>query len=159
GLQAVVTAAMMVQSGAADIVVAGGVESMSNVEYYTTSMRWGSRAGSVMFHDRLDRGRERSQPESRFGRISGMIETAENRARDYAITREEADAFAARSQRRAAAAWAEGRFQEEVVAVKVPQRKGDAILVDRDEGIRAETTPESLAKLKPVMKDGTVTAG
>jgi acetyl-CoA C-acetyltransferase len=159
GLQAIATAAMMVQTGAADVVMAGGVESMSNVEYYTTSTRWGSRAGSVTLHDRLDRGRERSQPESRFGRISGMIETAENLARDYAITREQADAFAARSQRRAAAAWAEGRFQDEVVAVKVPQRKGDAILVDRDEGIRAETTPESLARLKPVMKDGTVTAG
>jgi acetyl-CoA C-acetyltransferase len=159
GVQAIATAAMMVQTGAADVVMAGGVESMSNVEYYTTSMRWGSRAGSVTLHDRLDRGRERSQPESRFGRISGMIETAENLARDYAITREAADAFAMRSQRRAAAAWAEGRFAREVVAVKVPQRKGDALVVDRDEGIRGDTTLESLAKLKPIMKDGTVTAG
>jgi acetyl-CoA C-acetyltransferase len=159
GVQAIATAAMMVQTGAADVVMAGGVESMSNVEYYTTSMRWGSRAGSVTLHDRLDRGRERSQPEARFGRISGMIETAENLARDYAITREAADAFALRSQRRAAAAWAEGRFAREVVAVKVPQRKGDALVVDRDEGIRGDTTLESLAKLKPIMKDGTVTAG
>jgi acetyl-CoA C-acetyltransferase len=159
GVQAIATAAMMVQTGAADVVMAGGVESMSNVEYYTTSMRWGSRAGSVTLHDRLDRGRERSQPEARFGRISGMIETAENLARAYAITREAADAFAMRSQRRAAAAWAEGRFAREVVAVKVPQRKGDALVVDRDEGIRGDTTLESLAKLKPIMKDGTVTAG
>jgi acetyl-CoA C-acetyltransferase len=83
GLQAIATAAMMVQTGAADVVMAGGVESMSNVEYYTTRMRWGSRAGSVTMHDRLERGRERSQPEARFGRISGMIETAENLARDY----------------------------------------------------------------------------
>jgi acetyl-CoA C-acetyltransferase len=159
GLQAIATAAMMVQTGAADVVMAGGAESMSNVEYYTTGMRWGSRAGSVTMHDRLERGRERSQPESRFGRISGMIETAENLARDYSITREEADAFAARSHRRAAAAWADGKFAGEVVPVHVPQRKGDAIVVDRDEGIRGETTIESLAKLKPIMKEGVVTAG
>jgi acetyl-CoA C-acetyltransferase len=159
GLQAIATAAMMVQTGAADVVMAGGVESMSNVEYYTTGMRWGSRAGSVTFHDRLDRGRERSQPESRFGRISGMIETAENLARDYAISRQEADTFAARSHRRAAAAWAEGKFTGEVVPVRVPQRKGDAIVVDRDEGVRGDTTVDSLAKLKPIMKEGVVTAG
>jgi acetyl-CoA C-acetyltransferase len=159
GVQAIATAAMMVQTGAADVVLAGGVESMSNVEYYTTATRWGSRAGSVTLHDRLERGRERSQPESRFGRISGMIETAENLARDHAISREAADAFAMRSQRRAAAAWIEGRFAGELVPVPVPQRKGEPIVVDRDEGVRGETTMESLAKLKPMMKDGTVTAG
>jgi acetyl-CoA C-acetyltransferase len=159
GLQAIATAAMMVQTGAADVVMAGGVESMSNVEYYTTGMRWGSRAGSVTMHDRLDRGRERSQPESRFGHISGMVETAENLARDYEISRDAADAFALRSQQRAAAAWADGRFADEVVSITVPQRKGDAILVDRDEGIRAGTTLESLEKLKPILKGGTVTAG
>ncbi len=159
GLQAVCTAAMMVQSGAADVVIAGGVESMSNIEYYTTDMRWGTRSGSVKMHDRLDRGRERSQPESRFGRISGMIETAENLAKEYGITREAADEYAARSQQRAAAAWAAGRFADEVVPVTVPQKKGDAIVVDRDEGIRAETTAQTLAKLKPLLSGGTVTAG
>lgn len=159
GLQAIATAAMMVQTGAADVVMAGGVESMSNVEYYTTGMRWGSRAGSVTLYDRLDRGRERSQPESRFGRISGMIETAENLARDYGISRAEADAFAARSQQRAAAAWTDGKFAAEVVPVKVPQRKGDAVIVERDEGIRGDTTVDSLSKLKAVTKEGTVTPG
>jgi acetyl-CoA C-acetyltransferase len=159
GLQSIATAAMMVQTGAADVVMAGGVESMSNVEYYTTDMRWGSRSGTVKLHDRLDRGRERSQPEHRFGKISGMIETAENLARQYHISREEADAFAARSHQRAAAAWAEGKFDQEVVQVSVPQRRGDPLLVSRDEGIRAETTPQSLAGLKAIMKDGTVTAG
>ena len=159
GLQAIVTAAMMVQTGAADVVMAGGVESMSNVEYYTTDMRWGKRAGTVKFHDRLERGRERSQPEARFGRISGMIETAENLARDYAIGRDEADAFALRSHQRAAAAWAGGKFADEVVPVSVPQKKGDALLVDRDEGIRGDLTLEQLARLKPLVKDGTVTAG
>jgi acetyl-CoA C-acetyltransferase len=159
GLQAMATAAMMVQTGAADVVVAGGVESMSNVEYYTTATRWGSRAGSVALHDRLDRGRERSQPEARFGRISGMIETAENLARDHAISRDAADAFAARSHRRAAQAWAEGKFADELVPVAVPQRKGDPVVFDRDEGVRGETTVESLASLRPIVKDGTVTAG
>jgi len=159
GLQAIVTAAMMVQTGAADVVMAGGVESMSNVEYYTTDMRWGKRAGSVKFHDRLERGRERSQPETRFGRISGMIETAENLARDYAITRQESDAFALRSHQRAAAAWAAGKFNAEVVPVQVAQKKGDPVAVERDEGIRADLTLEQLTKLKPMMKDGIVTAG
>ena len=159
GLQAVITAAMMVQSGAADVVLAGGVESMSNIEYYTTDMRWGARSGSVKLHDRMERGRERSQPEGRFGRISGMIETAENLAREYGISREAADECAARSQQRAAAAWTAGRFEQEVVAVTVPQKKGEPIVVSRDEGIRADTTAASLGKLRPIMKDGTVTAG
>lgn len=159
GLQAIATAAMMVQTAAADVVMAGGVESMSNVEYYTTGMRWGARAGSVQLHDRLERGRERSQPEARFGRISGMIETAENLARDYGVTREAADAYALRSHQRAAAAWANGKFLDEVVPVSVAQKKGEALRVDRDEGVRADLTLEQLASLKPLMKDGTVTAG
>jgi acetyl-CoA C-acetyltransferase len=159
GLQAVVNAAMMVQSGAADVVLAGGVESMSNVEYYTTNMRWGVRAGSVKMHDRLERGRERSQPESRFGRISGMIETAENLAKQYGISRMQADEYAALSQCRAARSWAGGRFAEELVPVRVTPSKGDPLLVERDEGVRADTTVEKLAGLRPLLKDGTVTAG
>ena len=159
GVQAIALAAMMVQTGAADVVLAGGVESMSNVEYYTTGMRWGARAGSVKLHDRLERGRERSQPEDRFGRISGMIETAENLARDYAIPRDAADAFALRSHQRAAAAWAQGVFADEVVPVSVPQRRGDPLRFERDEGIRSDVTLDSLAALKPVTKGGVVTAG
>lgn len=159
GLQAITTAAMMVQTGAADVVLAGGVESMSNIEYYTTAMRGGARAGNVKLYDRLERGRERSQPEARFGAISGMIETAENLAREYQISREDSDAWAAESHQRAAAAWEAGTFADEVVPVSVPQRKGDPVLVERDEGYRAETTASSLAKLRPLMKDGVVTAG
>ncbi|UQO39479.1 acetyl-CoA C-acetyltransferase [Burkholderia cepacia] len=159
GVQALATAAMMVQTGAADVVMAGGVESMSNVEFYTTDMRWGKRAGSVTMHDRLDRGRERSQPESRFGRISGMIETAETLAREYGITREASDRFAARSHQRAAAAQQAGHFDAEIVPVAVPQRKGDALIVAQDEGVRGDTTPDSLAKLRTIMKEGVVTAG
>jgi len=159
GLQAIATAAMMVQSGAADVVIAGGVESMSNIEYYTTDLRWGKRAGNVTMFDRLDRGRERSQPVSRFGVISGMIETAENLARDYGISREEADAFALRSHQRAAAAWASGKFDAETVPVSVPQKKGDPKLFTRDEGFREDASLETLGKLRALMKGGTVTAG
>lgn len=159
GLQAVVDAAMMVQTGVADVVIAGGVESMSNCEYYSLDMRKGARAGSVTMHDRLARGRVMSQPISRFGVISGMIETADNLARDYQISREECDEYAAMSHQRAARAWAEGKFDEELVPVAVPQKKGDPIVFAKDEGVRADATPESLAKLKPIEKDGVVTAG
>ena len=159
GLQAVITAAMTVQTGAADTVFAGGVESMSNIEHYTTTARWGSRSGNQVLYDRLDRGREISQPPWRFGRISGMIETAENLAVDYGISRDAADAFAVRSHQRAAAAQASGVFTEETVALEVPQRRGDPVVVDRDEGVRPDTTPESLARLPSIMPNGTVTAG
>ncbi len=159
GLQAIATAAMMVQTGAADVVIAGGVESMSNVEYYTTSMRGGARSGSVTLYDRLERGRERSQPVERFGFISGMIETAENLGREYQISREDSDAYAAESHRRAAAAWAAGKFDEELVKVEVKQRKGDPVIVAKDEGVRADATTASMAALKPIIKDGIVTAG
>jgi acetyl-CoA C-acetyltransferase len=159
GLQAVVDAAMMVQTGVADVVVAGGVESMSNVEYYTNDMRKGARMGSVTLHDRLARGRVMSQPIERFGVISGMIETADNLARDYQISREASDEYAAMSHQRAAKAWVEGKFDDEVVPVCVPQRKGDPIVFKSDEGVRADATPESLGKLRPIEKDGVVTAG
>ena len=159
GLQAVIDAAMMVQTGAADIVIAGGVESMSNVEYYSTDMRKGARAGSVTMHDRLARGRVMSQPVERFGVITGMIETADNLARDYQISREECDDYAAMSHQRAAKAWADNKFADELVPVSVPQKKGDAILFDHDEGYRADATAQSLGKLRALEKDGVVTAG
>lgn len=159
GLQAVLTAAAMVQSGGVDVVVAGGADSMSNVEYYTNNARWGARAGSTTLHDRLQRGRERSQPEERFGHISGMIETAENLAREHGIGREESDAYALRSQRRAAAAWDAGRFADEVVPVAVPQRKGVPLQFGRDEGVRPDASMEALARLAPIVKGGVVTAG
>ena len=159
GLQAVIDAAMMVQTGAADVVVAGGVESMSNAEYYTTDMRGGARMGSVTLHDRLARGRVMSQPISRFGVITGMIETADNLARDYNISREACDEYAAASHQRAAAAWAAGKFDDELVPVAVPQKKGDPVMFAKDEGVRADATAESLGKLRAVEKDGVVTAG
>ncbi|MCC2105696.1 MAG: acetyl-CoA C-acetyltransferase [Hyphomicrobiales bacterium] len=159
GLQAVIDAAMMVQTGAADVVVAGGVESMSNVEYYSTDMRNGARSGSVTMHDRLTRGRVMSQPIARFGVISGMIETAENLARDYQISREACDAYAVKSHQRATQAWKENRFADELVPVAVPQRKGDPKIFAHDEGYRADATMETLGALRAIEKGGVVTAG
>jgi acetyl-CoA C-acetyltransferase len=158
GLQAVVNAAMMVQTGAADVVVAGGCESMSNVEHYTTDLRNGVRAGNVTLHDRLTRGRLMSQPQERFGVISGMIETAENLAKDYSISREACDAYALRSHQNAAKAWEAGLFDDELVPVSVKQKKGDPVIFARDEGYRADATMESLGALRP-LEGGVVTAG
>lgn len=159
GLQAVIDAAMRIQTGAADVVIAGGVESMSNVEYYSMDHRWGARSGSTTLHDRLTRGRVMSQPIARYGIITGMIETANNLAKDYDISREACDEYAAMSHQRAAAAWAAGKFDDELVPVPVPQRKGDPVIFAMDEGIRADATSESLSQLKPIEKDGVVTAG
>ena len=158
GLQAIANAAMMVQTGVSDVVVAGGVESMSNVEHYSVDIRKGVRAGNLTLHDRLTRGRVMSQPVERFGVISGMIETAENLANDYGISREACDAYAARSHQRAAAAWEQGLFADELVPVAVPQKKGDPLIFDHDEGYRADATLESLGKLRP-LEGGVVTAG
>lgn len=158
GLQAVIDAAMMVQTGVADIVIAGGAESMTNVEHYSTDMRGGKRLGSTTLHDRLTRGRVMSQPIERFGVISGMIETAENLAKDYNISREASDEYAVMSHQRATAAWAAGKFDEELVPVPVPQRRGDPVVFATDEGVRKDATLESMAALRP-LENGVVTAG
>lgn len=159
GLQAVIDASMQVQTGVADAVLVAGVESMSNIEYYSTTMRWGARLGDVRFHDRLDRGRANSQPASRYGECSGAAQTAENLVRDYGITRDACDGWAARSHRLAAAAWRDGRFSAEVLPVDVPQRKGASVVVNRDEGIREDASVEAMAKLPTLLPGGTVTAG
>jgi acetyl-CoA C-acetyltransferase len=160
GLQAVIDAAMQIQTGAANCVMVAGVESMSNIEYYSTRMRWGARLGDVALHDRLDRGRVNSQPVSRYGVMAGgAAETAENLARDYNIKRAESDRFAARSHQLAADAWKQGRFDAEVVPVSVPQRNGASVLFARDEGIREDANLDLMAKLPALLRDGTVTAG
>jgi acetyl-CoA C-acetyltransferase len=159
GLQSVIDAAMMVQTGAADVVIAGGVESMSNVEYYSTDMRGGARSGQSIMHDRLTRGRVMSQPISRFGVISGMIETAENLAKDFGISREAADEYAVMSHRRATSAWAEDKFADELVPVPVPQKRGEPVMFTKDEGFRPDASMETLGALKPIEKGGVVTAG
>ena len=163
GLQAVLYAAGQVATGAARVVVAGGAESMSQVEHYALGLRTGVRAGGVELMDRLDRaritagGRDHPVP-------GGMLETAENLRREYGIGREEQDELSVRSQQRAGAAHEAGRFAEELVPVTVPGKRGRPdVVVDRDEHPRPETTLEDLAKLRPVrlkIDDGsTVTAG
>jgi acetyl-CoA C-acetyltransferase len=162
GLQAVLYAAMAVQTGAAEVVLAGGAESMSNAPFYSQAMRWGVKAGpGVLLQDGLARGRVTA------GGVNhpvpgGMLETAENLRREYSIGREEQDEYSVRSHQRAAAATAEGRFADEIVPVTITGRKGDTV-VDRDEHIRPDSNVETLARLRPIMgrddPEATVTAG
>ena len=159
GLQAIINASMLVQTENADVVIAGGVESMSNAEFYVNESRWGARFGSITLHDRLARARETISPEERFGYISGMIETAENLAKEYEISRQEQDEYALRSHQRAVAAIQSGNFRHEIVDVPVPQRRGDPVIFSQDEGPRPDTSMEALSRLRPIMADGAVTAG
>ncbi len=159
GLQAIINASMLVQTENADVVIAGGVESMSNAEFYVNESRWGARFGSITLHDRLARARETISPEERFGYISGMIETAENLAKEYEISRQEQDEYALRSHQRAVAATQSGNFRHEIVDVPVPQRRGDPVIFSQDEGPRPDTSMEALSRLRPIMADGAVTAG
>ena len=160
GLQAILNASMLIQTENADVVIAGGAESMSSAEFYSNESRWGARFGSVTFHDRLARARVTIAPDERFGPIpGGMVETAENLAREYEIPREEQDEYALRSHQRAVAARDSGKFADEIVPVSIPQRRGDPKIFDADEGPRADTTMEVLGRLRPVMRDGVVTAG
>ena len=159
GLQAILNACMMVQTENADVVIAGGVESMSNAEYYVNESRWGARFGSVTLHDRLARARETISPEDRFGVISGMVETAENLAKQYEISRKEQDEYSLRSHQRAVAAQESGKFDSQIVPIEIPQRRGDPKIFDKDEGPRGDSSMEVLGRLRPVMKDGTVSAG
>lgn len=162
GLQAVLYAAMQVQAGASDVVLAGGAESMSNASFYSTSMRWGARGGpGVMLHDSLARGRVTAGGVN-FPVPGGMLETAENLRREYAIPRAEQDEYAVRSHHRAAAARDAGRFADELVPVTISTRKGE-VVVDTDEHIRPDSSMEKLAGLRPILgkddPDATVTAG
>lgn len=163
GLQAVLYAAGQVATGAARVVVAGGVESMSNVEHYALGLRTGVRGGNIELMDRLVRARETAGGKHH-PVPGGMLETAENLRSEYAISREEQDELAAQSHRRAVAAHEDGRFAEELIPVTVPGRRGKPdTVVDRDEHPRAGTTAEALADLKAVRRkldpDSTVTAG
>jgi len=161
GLQAIMLGCMEVQTGVADLVLAGGVESMSQAEFYATGMRWGVKGGGVKLEDRLARSRvtaggaEHLMP-------GGMIETAESLRRQYGISRAEQDELALRSHRLAVAAQQDGTFAEEIVAVTVSSR-GQERVIDRDEHPRPDTTLERLAGLRPIMArsdpEATVTAG
>lgn len=161
GLQAVIQASLQVGTGAHDLVVAGGCESMSNVAFYSTDMRWGGARTGVRVHDGLARGRTTAGGRN-YQVPGGMLETAENLRRQYGITRQEQDELAVRSHQRAVAAQKDGVLAEEIIPVAVPTRSGEEI-IDTDEHPRADTSVESLGKLKPVLLKGdpeaTVTAG
>ena len=161
GLQAVTYAAMCVQTGTCDFVLAGGAESMSQVEYYSRDTRWGAKAGTVSLIDRLAQARQTAGGVN-YPVPGGMIETAENLRREFNISRTRQDELALRSHQRAIAAQQDGRFEEEIVPVTVKSRRGDQV-VSLDEHPRGDSTIESLERLKPIMlaedPDATVTAG
>ena len=161
GLQAVIQACLQVRNGDNDLVVAGGAESMSNVVFHSTDMRWGGARGGVKVHDGLARGRITAGGRN-YPVAGGMLETAENLRREYGISRTEQDELAVASHRRAVTAQKDGILAEEIIPVAVSTRKGEE-WIDTDEHPRADTSVESLSKLKPVLlKDdleATVTAG
>ncbi|WP_017936454.1 acetyl-CoA C-acetyltransferase [Nocardioides sp. Iso805N] len=161
GLQSVVNAVMQVASGGSDLVIAGGVESMSNVAFYSLDMRWGGARTGVKIHDGLVRGRQTAGGEG-YPVPGGMLETAENLRRDYGISRAEQDEFAVHSHRKAIAAQQSGLLAEEIVPVTVRSRKGEDVITT-DEHPRSDASVETLAKLKPVLlasdPEATVTAG
>jgi acetyl-CoA C-acetyltransferase len=155
GLKAVMLAAQGIATGDIDVAVAGGMESMSNTPYLVSRIREGLRMGNgtlvdAMIHDGLWCAFEQCH--------MGM--SGEHVAEHYSVARSEQDAYAAASHRKAAEATAQGWFRDEIVPVEIPQKKGAPLLFDRDEAIREDTTPETLAGLKPAFKkDGSVTAG
>ncbi len=161
GLQAVIQACLQVGNGDHDLVIAGGCESMSNVTFYSTDMRWGGARGGIRVHDGLARGRTTAGGRH-YPVPGGMLETAENLRRQYGISRLEQDELAVRSHQRAVAAQKDGILAEEIIPVRVRNRQGEE-LVDTDEHPRADTSVESLSKLKPVLlgddPEATVTAG
>ncbi len=172
GLDVVRHAAAMIASGQADVIVAGGAESMSNAEFYLTgSIKWGIGGAKGMprghgdlsmwgitLYDRIQRARVMSQPEERYGILPAMMSWAESGAAEHSITREQCDQWSVESHRKACAAIEAGKFAEEIVPVKIPQRKGEPTVVDCDENPRTDTTLEALARLKPVL-GGVCTAG
>ncbi|NWF91888.1 MAG: acetyl-CoA C-acyltransferase [Syntrophaceae bacterium] len=172
GLDSICFAAMAIQSEHAEIIVAGGVENMSQAEFYLPGeIKWGigGKRGmprghgdlslwGIPFYDRIQRARVMSQPEERYGILPTMMSWAETAAKEEGISREDCDRWALESHRKACRAIESGRFKEEIVPVSIPQPKGGSLIVDRDENPRADTTLEQLARLKPVI-GGVCTAG
>lgn len=154
GLQAIVSASQSIMLGDCQVAVAGGAESMSRVPYWLPSMRWGQRMNDGVAIDAM------------VGALTDPFDachmgvTAENVASDYHVSREDQDALAAESHRRAAAAQAAGYFKEQILPVEIPGKKGKTTIVDTDEHVRAEVSLDDMARLRPAFaKDGTVTAG
>ena len=160
GLQALIYGYLQVATGASEVIVAGGAESMSNAPFFTHDARWGIKGASIEFQDALAKGRV-SAGGVNFPVAGGMLETAENLRSEFAISREEQDMFAVESQRRAIAAQQQGLFDDEIIQVTISGRKGDTT-VSQDESPR-ETTLEALAGLKAIRSrvdaQATVTAG
>lgn len=161
GLQAIINATMQVATGAMDCVIAGGAESMSNAPFYSTGLRWGLGQGNMTINDGLVTGRLTAGGKN-FPVPGGMLETAENLRRDYQISRDAQDEFAAGSHAKAVAAQSSGVFDEEIIPFTVKGRKGDTV-VAKDEHPRPDSTVEVLSKLKPIRlkmdSEATVTAG
>ena len=156
GLNAIATADQMIRAGEADIIVAGGMESMTNAPHLLPKSREGFKYGDTSLVDSMAYDALFDQATQQA--MGGLTESC-NAATDK-FTREEQDAFAAASHQKAAEAWKNGVFDDEVVPVSIPQRKGDPVVVSADEGVRGETTAESLGALRPAFaKDGTITAG
>ena len=172
GLDVVRYAASLIQSDQAEIIVAGGVESMSNAEFYLPgNIKWGVGGSKGMprghgdmsiwglkFYDRIQRARVMSQPEERYGVLPAMMTWAETAAKEENISRDACDQWSLESHQKACAAMDAGKFSAEIVAVPVPQRKGDPVLFAKDENPRTDTTLEKLRQLKPVL-GGVCTAG
>lgn len=161
GLQAVIYAIMQIATGASDVMIAGGAESMSNAPFFSTNMRWTIKGDGLMLHDGLTRGRYTAGGKN-YPVDGGMIETAENLRRDYQITRQAQDEFAYNSHMKAAAAQSSGKFAEEIVSYTVKGRKSDTEVTD-DEHIRADSSLEKLSSLRAIRgkqdPESTVTAG
>ncbi|MCK0112351.1 acetyl-CoA C-acetyltransferase [Ornithinimicrobium sp. F0845] len=156
GLDAIALADQLIRAGEFDVVVAGGQESMTNAPHLLEKSRAGFKYGDVTMRDHMAYdGLWDAFTDQAMGNLTEDANVA-----DRAFTREEQDAFSARSHQLAAKAWEDGTFDDEVVTVQVPQRKGDPVDFRNDEGIRAETTTESLGRLRPAFsRDGTITAG
>ena len=156
GLDAIALADQLIRAGEVEVVVAGGQESMSQAPHLLEKSRTGYKYGDVTVRDHMAYdGLWDAFTDQAMGNLTEDANVA-----DREFSREEQDAFAARSHQRAAAAWEAGLFDDEVVTVDIPQRKGDPVPFKADEGVRAETTVETLAKLRPAFsKDGTITAG
>ncbi|MBM7509881.1 acetyl-CoA C-acetyltransferase [Nocardioides salarius] len=156
GLNAIATADQMIRAGEADIIVAGGMESMTNAPHVLPKSREGFKYGDVSLVDSMAYDALFDQATQQA--MGGLTEQCN--AQGTNLSREEQDEFSARSHQRAAEAWKNGVFDDEVVPVEIPQRKGDPVVVSQDEGVRGETTAESLGKLRAAFaKDGTITAG
>lgn len=158
GMQAITNGMQQIQTGYSDVVLVGGVESMSTAPFYIRNARFGVGSGNTAFIDPNIESQPKSQPKDIYGTFN-MIQTADNVAKQFHVTREEQDEFALSSQHKAIAAIDSNRFADEIAPVVIPQKKGDPIVFAVDEYPKRSTNLEKLAKLKPIFADGTVTAG